>query len=81
MRKFIGTWDVRLNPQGGSDIWHSMSVAPAIAPPKKIGELTKKIFVSQVEGILGDLAMELHRRSVDIESSDVEANPSSSSSR
>lgn len=67
MRKFVGSWDVRPDSFGGSEIWHSLAVAPALAPPQKIGDLTKKIFVSQVEGILGDLAVELQRRSIDLE--------------
>ena len=68
MRKFVGSWDVRPGPMGGSEIWHSLAVQPALAPPQRIGDLTKKIFVSQVEGILGDLAVELQRRSIDLES-------------
>ena len=67
MKQFIGSWEVRSDLLGGSEIWHSLAVAPALAPPQKIGDLTKKIFVSQVEGILGDLAVELHRRSIDLE--------------
>lgn len=67
MRKFVGEWDVRPTAGGGCEIWHSMAVAPALAPPQRIGEITKKIFVSQVESILGDLAVELHRRSVDLD--------------
>jgi Polyketide cyclase / dehydrase and lipid transport len=71
MRKFVGSWEVRpCSVTGGSEIWHSLAVQPALAPPKTIGELTKKIFVSQVEGILGDLAIELHRRSIDTDDDD-----------
>ena len=68
MRKFVGSWEIRpCSVTGGSEIWHSLAVQPSLAPPQKIGELTKKIFVSQVEGILKDLAVELHRRSIDID--------------
>ena len=70
MRKFVGSWQVRPSPLGGgggSEIFHSLSVQPSLAPPESIGQLTKKIFASQVEGILGDLAVELQRRSIDVE--------------
>jgi len=66
MRKFVGSWEIRPSPvTGGSEIWHSLAVQPALAPPQSIGDLAKNIFVSQVEGILKDLAVELHRRSID----------------
>jgi hypothetical protein len=66
MRKFIGSWEIKpCSVTGGSEIWHSLAVQPALAPPQKIGVLTTKIFVSQVEGILRDLAVELDRRSID----------------
>ncbi|KAG7667974.1 hypothetical protein Ndes2526B_g01610 [Nannochloris sp. 'desiccata'] len=66
MRKFVGSWEIRpCSVTGGSEIWHSLAVQPALAPPQKIGVLTTKIFGSQVEGILRDLAVELHRCSID----------------
>lgn len=62
MRQFIGSWEVTAAEGGGSDIRHSLSIVPTLSPPQKIGDLTKSIFVSQVEGILGDLAAELDTR-------------------
>lgn len=63
MRKFVGTWDIR-PVQGGSEILHRLAVAPTLPPPQKIGDLTKRIFVSQVKTILNDLKLELEREIV-----------------
>lgn len=60
MRKFVGSWDIRPT-NSGSEILHSLAVAPTLAPPQKIGDLTKRIFVSQVKRILKDLKVELER--------------------
>lgn len=58
MKDFVGSWKVRSIPQG-SCVHHSLSVRPSISPPQAVGDLTKKIFVSQVTGILSDLEQEL----------------------
>jgi hypothetical protein len=75
MRKFVGSWEIRpCSVTGGSEIWHSLAVQPSISPPKKIGLITSRIFKNQVEGILKDLAVELHRRStIDTDDDDDEA--------
>jgi hypothetical protein len=65
MRAFVGAWDVRETPDAGSEILHRLAVAPTVAPPQRLGDLTKRIFVSQVEGILFDLQTELQRYSMD----------------
>jgi len=62
MRKFVGCWHVVDNVDGGSDIYHSLTVQPAVSPPQSIGDIAKRIFVSQVESLLIDLDMELQRR-------------------
>jgi hypothetical protein len=59
MRKFVGSWHVQPLEDGGSEIWHILAVAPVVVPPQKIGDMTKNIFISQVESILKDLADEL----------------------
>lgn len=62
MKQFIGSWHVEPHASGtGSSIRHALAVKPVLAPPQKIGDLTKNIFVSQVESILKDLANELER--------------------
>ena len=61
MRKFVGSWHVQPLEGGGSEVWHVLAVAPIVVPPQKIGDMTKNIFISQVESILKDLANELER--------------------
>jgi hypothetical protein len=62
MRQFVGSWDIRDAPGGGSDVRHALAIMPVVSPPQKIGDITKSIFVSQVEGILQDLEVELEQR-------------------
>lgn len=63
MEKFVGSWDVKPAPNGlGSQVYHTLAVEPRIAPPQKIGDLTKKIFVSQVQNILMDLENVLNQQ-------------------
>ena len=40
-----------------------MQVTPTVSPPQRLGNLTKRLFVAQVESILQDLHKELERRS------------------
>lgn len=63
MRRFLGRWEVGPAAGGppGSAARYSLTVAPALRPPKRVGELSKKIFVGQVESILEDLHEELER--------------------
>lgn len=42
-----------------SQVRHRLSVRPSLAPPQRVGDITKKVFRKQVEGILNDLAEEL----------------------
>lgn len=46
---------------GLTEVRHRLSVRPSLAPPQKVGDLTKKVFKRQVESILGDLSAELAR--------------------
>lgn len=62
MREFVGSWDVQPAAEGLTKVRHRLSVRPMVAPPQKIGDLSKKIFKKQVMGILEDLAQELERR-------------------
>lgn len=62
MKEFVGSWDVQPAAEGLTKVRHRLSVRPMVAPPQKIGDLSKKIFKKQVMGILEDLAQELERR-------------------
>jgi ribosome-associated toxin RatA of RatAB toxin-antitoxin module len=74
MKEFIGGWSITPYSsssssnnkhhyrQPSSHVRHSLKVTPTVSPPQKIGDLTKQIFVAQVEGILTDLEQELNRR-------------------
>ena len=62
MNQFVGTWNIESESSTGTTvIRHSLSVAPSVKPPQRIGDITKKIFEAQVKGILRDLAAELSR--------------------
>ncbi|PRW59177.1 hypothetical protein C2E21_2638 [Chlorella sorokiniana] len=62
MKEFVGSWQVQPAADGGlTEVRHRLSVRPSLAPPQKIGDITKKVFKKQVEGILEDLALELER--------------------
>jgi len=80
MKEFIGGWSItpysndnsssnsnnkHHHHQPSSHVRHSLQVTPTMSPPQKIGDLTKQIFVAQVEGILTDLEQELNRRYYD----------------
>jgi hypothetical protein len=62
MNQFVGAWSIGQEVTGTSVIRHSISVAPSVSPPQKIGDLTKRIFEAQVQNILRDLAEELKER-------------------
>ncbi|KAL4434386.1 hypothetical protein ABPG75_000827 [Micractinium tetrahymenae] len=62
MKEFVGSWDVQPAAEGLTKVRHRLSVRPMVAPPQKIGDLSKKIFKKQVVGILEDLAQELERQ-------------------
>ena len=62
MNQFVGAWRIDEDVTGASVIRHSISVAPSVRPPQKIGDLTKRIFEAQVQNILRDLASELKHR-------------------
>jgi len=62
MNQFVGAWSIDQDVTGTSIIRHSISVAPSVRPPQKIGDLTKRIFEAQVHNILRDLAGELNGR-------------------
>lgn len=62
MNQFVGAWSISQDVTGTSVIRHSISVAPSVRPPQKIGDLTKRIFEAQVQNILRDLAGELKDR-------------------
>lgn len=71
MKEFIGGWSItpctngssiKHHNQPSSSVRHSLKVTPTVSPPQRIGDLTKQIFVAQVEGILTDLEEELNRR-------------------
>ncbi|EFN51735.1 expressed protein [Chlorella variabilis] len=62
MREFVGSWDVRGLPGGMTEVRHRLSVTPTVAPPQRIGDLSKCIFRKQVVGILEDLDRELEAR-------------------
>ena len=64
MRDFVGAWHVKESQDrlGHCEITHSLAVSPSIAPPKRLGNITAKIFVGQVKGILRDLESEILRR-------------------
>jgi len=61
MRKFVGTWKVDKDEEniGNCAIRHTISVDPTVKPPQRIGDITKRIFETQVRGILDDLSNEL----------------------
>lgn len=59
MNQFVGAWRIDQDVNGISIIRHSISVAPSVKPPQKIGDLTKRIFEAQVQKILRDLSEEL----------------------
>ncbi|KAL4428584.1 hypothetical protein ABPG77_008896 [Micractinium sp. CCAP 211/92] len=62
MKEFVGSWDVQPAADGLTKVRHCLSVKPMVAPPQKIGDLSKKIFKKQVMGILEDLKQELERQ-------------------
>lgn len=62
MREFVGSWHIRRVPGSNmTEVRHRLAVRPTVAPPQKVGDLSKKIFKKQVSGILDDLAQELDR--------------------
>jgi hypothetical protein len=63
MEEFVGDWDVADDTaDGGSLIRHELRVMPTVRPPQRIGNLTAKIFETQVRSVLKDLAEELSLR-------------------
>lgn len=58
MRDFEGSWVVEPLPDGGCLVEHVLKVTPLVAPPRAFAHYTSKIFMRQVEGILGDLQAE-----------------------
>lgn len=55
MRDFEGFWELEALPDGGCHVTHVLNVTPVLAPPRAFESYTSKIFISQVDGILGDL--------------------------
>ena len=63
MKEFVGDWEVADDPaDGGSLVRHELRVMPTMRPPQRIGNLTAKIFETQVKCVLKDLADELSLR-------------------
>jgi hypothetical protein len=68
MKEFVGDWKVKgvVTDDGrtevGSLIRHELSVMPVVQPPQRIGNITAKIFETQVRCVLRDLAEELSLR-------------------
>lgn len=56
MRHFVGQWEVLPQPGGGAAVRHHLCVEPSMRPPQRVGDLSKQIFVGQVQSILEDLA-------------------------
>ena len=61
MREFVGDWEV-VDEADGSFTRHELSVMPMVRPPQRIGNITAKIFETQVKCVLKDLADELSDR-------------------
>lgn len=55
MRDFEGSWELEKLPGGGCHVTHVLNITPTLAPPKAFENYTSKIFIRQVDGILGDL--------------------------
>jgi len=64
MKEFVGDWEVVDVEGGGSFTRHELSVMPMVQPPQTIGNITAKIFETQVKCVLKDLADELNLRRV-----------------
>lgn len=63
MEEFVGDWEVADDVAGGGSIVrHELRVMPTVRPPQRIGNLTAKIFETQVWSVLKDLADELSLR-------------------
>ena len=64
MKEFVGDWEVEddVTEGVGSLVRHELSVMPMVRPPQRIGNLTAKIFETQVKCVLKDLADELSLR-------------------
>ena len=63
MEEFVGDWEVADDvADGGSLVRHELRVMPTVRPPQRIGNLTAKIFETQVRSVLKDLAEELSLR-------------------
>lgn len=55
MRDFEGCWELEKLPNGGCHVTHVLKITPVMVPPKAFEGYTSKIFIGQVDGILGDL--------------------------
>ena len=62
MKEFVGDWEVVDVEGGGSFTRHELRVMPMVQPPQTIGNITAKIFETQVKCVLKDLADELNLR-------------------
>ena len=55
MRDFEGSWVLEKLPDGGCHVTHVLNITPLVSPPRSFENYTSKIFIRQVDGILGDL--------------------------
>lgn len=55
MRDFEGSWELEKLPDGGCHVTHVLNITPLVSPPRAFENYTSKIFIRQVDGILGDL--------------------------
>jgi ribosome-associated toxin RatA of RatAB toxin-antitoxin module len=64
MREMEGRWVVKqpTDSPNECEVEHTLSVQPAVMPPRVMHGYVHNIFVKQVTGILEDLEKEVHRR-------------------